>query len=105
MGNDVGEGEWRRGFRARMRDARAAAGGGKMKPDDMAKILGIDPSTYRKYEAPMNGEGISPRATIMPPRYYPQFCRVCGVDIEWLISGPRAEAKKVSKPVKSRRKA
>lgn len=97
--DDIGEGEWRRDFRARVRDARAQAGGGKMTPDTMAALLGIEAATYRKYEAPRSGDSVSPRATIMPARHMPKFCKICGIDLEWLISGPEMQAKKAPAPI------
>lgn len=102
MNEDLAETEWRHAFRRRVREAREK----KNTVENVAKVLGIDPGTYRKYEAPKNGETISARATIMPVRYLPTFCRICNVSLEWLIEGEQvAVVKHTPSPRYSRQKA
>jgi transcriptional regulator with XRE-family HTH domain len=88
--------EWREGFRTRMIQAR----GDVRTQGDMAELLGIERSAYSKYEAPS-------RKTILPPRLYPNFCKICGIDLVWFLTGEtRAKVKRPNKvPAPKRAKA
>jgi DNA-binding XRE family transcriptional regulator len=53
---------------------------------DMARALGVLPGTYVRYET----------RTMLPHYLIPQFCQLTGVEVEWLVSGP-----KVGRPARS----
>lgn len=82
----IAETEWREAFRERVRKAQ----GGRTQ-SDMAKLLGISRDSYAKY--------VGGRGSVMPVRLLPQFCRICDVDIDWLIEG--AEPQKSIKQAKT----
>ena len=57
-----------------------------MSAEEMAKLLGIPPDRYRKYES----------RSPMPVYLIPAFCRIVGCDLEHLILGkPRERLKPV----------
>lgn len=57
-----------------------------MSAEEMAKLLGIPPDRYRKYET----------RSPMPVYLVPDFCRIVGCDLEHLILGkPRERLKPV----------
>lgn len=96
MQNDaekLAETAWREAFRERVRKAQ-----GNRTQIAMAKLLGISRDSYAKY--------VGGRGSVMPVRLLPQFCRICDVDIDWLIEGEETEGAKKApkiapKPAKS----
>lgn len=77
----LAETKWREELRMRLKQAR-----GPRTQQDVADFLGISQTRYSKYE--------SSRASMMPTRLLPRFCKLCGVDLYWLIEGPKAAAAK-----------
>ncbi len=84
----LADSQWREEFRQRLKTARRPR-----TQAVMAELLGITQTTYSKYEAE--------RASQMPTRLLPLFCKICGVSLEWLIEGaepvaemPQAKRKK-----------
>lgn len=73
----MAETAWREGFRLRIKQAR-----GDRTQQTMAELLGITQTTYSKYEGQ--------RASMMPTRLLPKFCKICAVSLEWLIEGDKA---------------
>lgn len=81
--------QWRTEFRDRLVESR-----GSRTQKDMAELLGITHDAYRKYE--------SSRKSMMSPRLFPLFCKICGISLQWLLTGQDAE--KALKPQLGRRK-
>lgn len=87
------ESEWREQFRQRLRQAQ-----GERTADDMAELLCISRSAYSKY--------VGGRGSVMPTRLLTRFCKICGVQLQWLIDGnvktaaPRKQASSPAKPAK-----
>jgi transcriptional regulator with XRE-family HTH domain len=52
----------------------------KTTQEEMAALLGIEQTTYSKYESPG-------RPTRLPHELIWQFCNVCGVEMAWLLTG------------------
>lgn len=85
---------WREAFRRRLKEAR-----GNRSQRDMADLLCISRDAYAKYEAA--------RASAIPIRLLPKFCKICGVTLQWLIEGEK-EAKATqpaAAPSRHRRRA
>lgn len=88
---NLAESAWRDAFRRRLKEAR-----GTRSQQDMADLLCISRDAYAKYEAA--------RASAMPIRLLPKFCKICGITLEWLIEGERP-AKTKAAPARQRRRA
>lgn len=73
-GEELTEKRWRADFKRRLREAR-----GPRSQQDMADLLGLTRDAYSKYEGS--------RETDFPTRLIPKFCKICGVKVEWLITG------------------
>lgn len=84
--DDISDSAWKEAFRQRLKEAR-----GKRSQEDMASLLCISRDAYSKYEGG--------RASQMPTRLLPKFCKICAVSLEWLIEGDK-EAKVAKQPAK-----
>jgi DNA-binding XRE family transcriptional regulator len=63
-------------FRDRVKTARKLFSD---KSADMARALGVVVGTYNRYE----------NRTMLPHYLIPKFCQLTGVEVEWLVSGPK----------------
>jgi transcriptional regulator with XRE-family HTH domain len=67
-------------FCVRVKEARERSG---RTQDQMADALGLGRSAYRHYEG-------SKRTSMMALRHIGDFCRICRIRMEWLITGKGA---------------
>jgi hypothetical protein len=90
----LAESLWREQFRLRLIAAR-----GNRSQLVMAELLDVKPNTYSKYEAPS-------RASMMSVRKLPLFAKICGVELEELITGkPRPKAVQSQPKPKTKQKS
>src|SRR5689334_1309418 len=68
--------QYRAKFFGRVKAARALSG---KTPRELADLLGVPKDTYHRYETQV----------LIPHHLLQQFCTLCGVEIEWLITGHR----------------
>lgn len=83
------EAEYKQQFIERVREARIATG---MKQWQAAEGLGIPQDHYKHYEVLKGGKG-----RLMPHHLIAQFCVICRVNLEWLVTG---KGKKAWQPLK-----
>jgi DNA-binding XRE family transcriptional regulator len=77
-------------FTRRVYSAREHAG---LRQEDVAAVLGIQQSTYSKYEF----------RTPLPHRYVRVFCTLCRVSVEWLMTGQGRGPALLERPPKRKR--
>ena len=90
--------EFRDEFAERVKLARENAG---FTQETMARLLHISQPTYSKYEG---GRGNDP-ASMLPHRMMLDFCDICRVSVEWLLSGEQRGASAAPFSFRPRRKA
>jgi DNA-binding XRE family transcriptional regulator len=77
-------------FTRRVYSAREHSG---LRQEDVAAVLGIQQSTYSKYEF----------RTPLPHRYVRAFCTLCRVNVEWLMTGQGRGPALLDRPPKRKR--
>jgi ribosome-binding protein aMBF1 (putative translation factor) len=77
-------------FTRRVYSAREHA---SLRQEDVADVLGIQQSTYSKYEF----------RTPLPHRYIRAFCMLCRVNVEWLVTGQGKGPALLERPPKRKR--
>jgi DNA-binding XRE family transcriptional regulator len=77
-------------FTRRVYSAREHA---SLRQEDVAEVLGIQQSTYSKYEF----------RTPLPHRYVRAFCMLCRVNVEWLMTGQGKGPALLERPPKRKR--
>lgn len=82
------ESQYKQEFINRVREARIATG---MKQWQVADGIGIAQDHYKHFEV------LGKKGRLMPHHLMAQFCIVCRVNLEWLVSG---KGKKAWQPLK-----
>lgn len=72
------EAEYKQQFIERVREARIGTG---MKQWQVAEGIGIPQDHYKHYEV------VGAKGRLMPHHLMSQFCIVCRVNLEWLVTG------------------
>lgn len=73
--------QYRTKFIGRTKAARTLSG---YNPREIAELMAVPKDTYHRYET----------RVLLPHHLIQQFCTLCGVEIDWLITGARRSAER-----------